>query len=269
MPRMTVIDFHTHAFPDSLAARAIAHLESEADHVWKAKLDGRVSSLVASMDAAGIARSVVCPIATKPDHFEGILKWCLAIRSERIVPLASVHPGAADVAGQIGQIAEAGLAGIKLHPMYQDFEADDPRLDSLYAGASRHGLLVVVHCGFDIAYADSTQAHPHRIAAVRRRHPELKLVATHLGGFKAWDEVRRHLVGTGVWMETSFTLGWLADAEALDIIRLHGTQHILFGTDSPWADQAGEIARLRSLPLTEDEKADILGRNAARLLDSF
>ncbi len=264
---MTVIDFHTHAFPDSLAARAIAHLESEANHIWKAKLDGRISSLVASMDAAGVDRSIVCPIATKPEHFEGILKWCLAIRSDRIVPLASVHPAAADVAGQLAQIAEAGLAGIKLHPMYQDFDLDDLRLDPLYAAATRHKLLVVVHCGHDIAYFGSTQGHPHRLAAVHRKYPELMLVATHLGGFRVWDEVRRHLLGTGMWMETSFTLGWMPEQDVLDIIRRHGPEHILFGTDSPWADQAAEIARLRALPISEEEKVAILGGNALRALN--
>jgi uncharacterized protein len=266
MPPMAVMDFHTHAFPDSLAPRAIAHLESQASHAWRAKLDGRVSSLLASMDAAGIARSVVCPIATKPEHFEGILKWCLAIRSARLVPLASMHPGARDVAGEVRQIAEAGLLGIKLHPMYQDFNADDPHLDPLYAAAARHKLLLVLHCGFDIAYADSTQAHPHRVAAVHQRHPELKLVATHLGGFQAWDEVRRHLLGQDVWMETSFSLDWMEERQALEIIRGHGTQRILFGTDSPWAEQSSQIALLEALPLSAQEKSAILGSNGEALL---
>jgi uncharacterized protein len=266
MPTMTVIDFHTHAFPDTLAARAIAALEAGANHVWRAKLDGRVSSLVASMDAAGIARSVTCPIATKPEQFDGILTWCLSTRSDRIVPLASIHPAAADVQGQIDRVAEAGLIGIKLHPQYQDFAADEARLDKLYAAAALRGLLVVLHCGFDIAFSESTAAHPHRIAAIAQRHPDIRLVATHLGGFRAWDEVRRHLVGSNIWMETSFTLGWTPDEEVLGIIRDHGPGRILFGTDSPWADQQAEVQRLAALPLSEAEKTAILGGNAEKLL---
>jgi hypothetical protein len=93
------------------------------------------------------------------------------------------------------------------------------------------------------------------------------LVATHLGGFRVWDEVRRHLLGTGMWMETSFTLGWMPEQDVLDIIRRHGPEHILFGTDSPWADQAAEIARLRALPISEEEKVAILGGNALRALN--
>ena len=264
---MDIIDFHTHAFPDSLADRAIATLEKEADYVWRAKLDGRVSSLLTSMETAGIQRSVVCPIATKPEQFDGILDWCLSIRSERIEPLASIHPDATDVAAQVRRVADAGLIGLKLHPMYQQFDLDEPRLDRLYAAVAESGLLVVFHCGHDIAFPGSLQAHPHRVAAVMDRHPKLRVVATHLGGFRAWDEVREHLMGRDLWLETSFSLAWMDAAEAVEIMRTHGTERLLFGTDSPWADQAEELQRMRDLPLSDEEAAAILGGNATGLLN--
>ena len=43
-----IIDFHTHAFPDALALGAFALLEKRGG--IKAKLDGKISSLLASMD---------------------------------------------------------------------------------------------------------------------------------------------------------------------------------------------------------------------------
>jgi hypothetical protein len=86
-----IIDFNTHAFPDSLAGRAIAVLEAEASGV-KAFLDGRVSTLLASMDRAGIEKSVVCSIATKPSQYPVILSWSKEIASERIIPFPSFHP---------------------------------------------------------------------------------------------------------------------------------------------------------------------------------
>ena len=45
-----------------------------------------------------------------------------------------------------------------------------------------------------------------------------------------------------------------------------GTEKLLFGTDSPWEGQAAEIAKIRALPLKEEEKAAILGGNAKALL---
>ena len=68
-----IIDCHTHAFPDALAERAMAQLLAETDSVT-AFLDGKLSSLLASMDANNIEKSVLCSIATKPSQFEPIFK---------------------------------------------------------------------------------------------------------------------------------------------------------------------------------------------------
>ncbi|MCX8069875.1 MAG: amidohydrolase, partial [Thermodesulfovibrionales bacterium] len=84
-----IIDFHTHAFPDSLAKRAMDKLQ-HGDIV--AYLDGRLSSLIDSMNKVGIDKSVICNIATKSTQFDSILSWCKEIASERIIPLPSVHP---------------------------------------------------------------------------------------------------------------------------------------------------------------------------------
>jgi predicted TIM-barrel fold metal-dependent hydrolase len=50
------------------------------------------------------------------------------------------------------------------------------------------------------------------------------------------------------------------------MVRLFGAQRILFGSDSPWNDQCGEVEKIRALPLSEGEKTAILGGNAAELL---
>jgi predicted TIM-barrel fold metal-dependent hydrolase len=50
------------------------------------------------------------------------------------------------------------------------------------------------------------------------------------------------------------------------MIKAHGTDRILFGTDSPWTDQKSEVEGIRGLDLTEDEINAILGGNAEGLL---
>ncbi len=125
-----VIDFHTHAFPDSVAEKAMTSMEAEAD--WKAVLDGRLSSLIASMDRAGVQTSVLCNIATRPKQYEPILEWSKQIRSSRIVPFPSVHPTDPDAVRKVEQVAEAGFVGMKFHPYYQDFDLDEPRMMPIY-----------------------------------------------------------------------------------------------------------------------------------------
>ena len=262
---MGTIDIHTHAFPDALAGRAIPYLEAEA--FWPGVADGTTGALLAGMDEAGVEVSVICNIATKPSQTKVIVEWCGQIRSDRLEPLASVHPEDPEGPDWIGRIADAGLAGIKLHPMYQSFAADDERMDPVYAAAAQTGLLVTFHCGRDIAYPpEDDRASPRRIRNVLDRHPGLKVVATHLGGWRDWDAVEEHLLGQDVYFETSFTLGHLAARRVADMIRRHRADRMVFGSDWPWNAQADEIARVRSLQLPEDLEERLLATNAAELL---
>jgi len=261
---MTAIDAHTHAFPDALAPRAIAALEAGCD--WKAVAGGTVGELVESMDRAGIDVSAVCAIATKPGQAAAILAWCRQIRSGRIVPLPSVHPETPEVVEWLGRFAEAGLAGIKLHPMYQDFVADDPAMDAIYASAAECGLLVEIHSGLDIAFGQDDRAAPARMGRILDRHPDLRLVCTHLGGWRMWDEVERELLGRNVYLETSFSLGFLGPERAARMIRRHGVERVMFGTDWPWASQAEQMQLFEQMGLTAEESKAILWDNAAALL---
>ena len=243
----------------------MAKLQAEGD--CRAYGDGTIAGLLASMDAAGIEVSVVSAIATKPDQAQGILNWCGKIRSDRLIPFPSVHPDDPAAAPGIVRIAEAGFTGIKLHPMYQNCAADDPRMEPIYATAVAQGLIVVSHCGRDIAYPpDDDRAAPERFARVLERFPTLKLLATHLGGWRMWDEVEKHLLGRKVSLETSFSLEELGRQRAAEMIRRHGVDAVLFGSDWPWEDQTEQVALVRGLGLTEAEQAALLATNAARLL---
>lgn len=264
---MAAIDMHTHAFPDQLAERAIRTLEAECP--WKAVGDGTLDGLIASMDAADVDVAVVCMIATKPDHAKSILAWCEKVRSDRIEPFPSVHPDTPKPGKAVDKIAKAGFAGMKLHPMYQEFAADEPRLDPIYAAAAGAGLVVAVHCGRDIAYPpDDDRAAPERFARVLDRHPSLRLLCTHMGGWRMWDESDDLLVGRAIHLETSFSTGERGtDTERIvNMIRRHGVDRVCFGSDWPWAPQKEDLDRLAGSGLTKAELRKILWSNAAGLL---
>jgi predicted TIM-barrel fold metal-dependent hydrolase len=260
-----ITDFHTHAFPDSLAPYAIRTLEAETNDV-KAKLDGTVSSLLASMDRAGVARSVVCSIATKPEQFPRILEWSGAIASARLVALPSVHPADPQAVERIGRIAAAGFKGVKLHPYYQGFNVDDGRVFPLYERMAELGLILVCHTGFDIAFPRILRATPRQTIKVVEGVPALKLVATHLGAWEDWDEVQRHILGKPIYMEISFSLEMLPPDRARFLIENHPPEYLLFGTDSPWQDQAAALALVRGLKIEPAREKALLEGNAARLL---
>lgn len=261
---MSAIDIHTHAFPDDLAERAVSALEADAD--WQAVADGTVDALVASMDDADIDVACVCSIATKPEQVKAIFKWSKKMRSDRLEPLPSVHPRTPKAHRWPAKFAKAGFAGIKMHPMFQDFLADDTAMDALWQAAIDAGLFVVLHCRYDVSFPGDERASPIRVRRLIDRHPDLKLVLTHLGGWRAWDQAERHLLQTPAFMGTSYSLAELGPQRSADLIRRHGPDRVLFGSDWPWRSQKDELRLVRQLPLTSREKKGILWANAAGLL---
>ncbi len=259
------IDFHTHAFPDALAARAMKALLAETPGI-KAYLDGTIAALLRSMDKAGIEKSVVCCIATKPQQYEPILRWCEEIRSDRLIPFPSVHPADPACADHIRQIRAEGFQGIKLHPFYQDFFADEDRMFDFYEEVVRQDLLLVMHTGYDIAFPRLRRADPQKLLGIAETFPELKLITTHLGAWQQWDEVCRHLLGRKIYMEMSFALEELGPARAREMMLGHPDGYLLFGTDSPWTDQTGTLALLENLHLPQKKLQPILADNALGLL---
>jgi predicted TIM-barrel fold metal-dependent hydrolase len=260
-----IIDFHTHAFPDALAERAMEQLLSETDAV-RSFLDGKLSSLITSMDANRIEVSVLCSIATKPSQFGPIFRWSQQIASDRIIPLASVHPK--DPAGveHIHQIAQAGLKGVKMHPYYQDFYLDDPNLYPLFEAIEAEGLLLTMHTGYDFAFDRIDRATPKQIWDVVQRFPDMKLVTTHLGAWEQWDDVQRYLIGKPIYMETSFSVEYLGSDRVRQMLLDHPPEYILFGTDSPWTDQGETIASHKSINLPKKIEEKYFYENASSIL---
>jgi hypothetical protein len=262
---MAAIDFHAHAFPDEIAERAMDKLQ--AGSRISAAGDGTVEGLVASMDAADVDVSVVCAIATRPGQARGIRKWCKKIRGDRIEPMPSLHPDDRKPGKLIEQFAADGFVGVKLHPHYQGFAADEQRMDDIYRALADTGLLLAVHCGLDFAFPDDDdRGGPVRWARVLDRIDGLRCVLTHMGGYRNWDDVERLILGREVYIETSFSLPELGPQRATEMIRRHGPEKVLFGTDWPWRDQAEELRHLASLELTDLERSAVAVSNAGRLL---
>ena len=260
-----IIDFHTHAFPDAVADKAMSVLQADAEDV-KAHLDGKISSLIASMDSCGIASSVVCSIATKPGQFEPIFKWSGQIASDRIIPFPSIHPADTEYRARIAMIKEAGFKGIKMHPFYQDFYLDEDRMMGIYEAISDAGLILVMHTGYDIAFDRIDRADPAKIVEVIGRFSELKLVTTHLGGWQMWDQVRQMLLGKPIYMGISYSMDDLGLERARDLIVNHPAEYVLFGTDSPWKEQSTEVRQVMEMGLDEKRLELMMRGNAAQLL---
>jgi hypothetical protein len=262
-----IVDFHTHAFPDELSERVIKMLEEEGGVM--AHHNGKISSLLSSMDNCGIEKSVICNIATNPAQFQSILSWCKKIRSERIIPFPSFHPYDPEFRDRIETIRREGFKGIKFHPYYQNFVIDEDKLLPVYEKLCDENLILVMHTGFDFAFPLTRIADPEKISRILEMFPSLKLVTTHLGAWKLWEDVEHYLVGKPIYMEISFSLDFLHVHDAVrNIFSNHPPEYILFGTDSPWTSQEETLSLFRELKLGDEIENLMLRENALTLLNS-
>jgi uncharacterized protein len=261
-----LIDFHTHTFPDELAPRAIAQLAAEGPFPYYS--DGTCDGLLASMRLAGITHSVMAPIATKPSQVRRINAWTAEMNARHpgLIGFGTLHPRQDDWDDEVAFLVEHGIKGIKLHADYQRFFVDEDEVIPMYRTVARAGLIVLFHAGVDIGLPPPVHCPPERLARVLDAVPELQVVAAHMGGFRQWELVEQHLLGRRLYLDTSFALPWMGPERLMSLMRGHSVRRILFATDSPWADQAGDLAAFRALPLTDEEREAITWKNAAQLL---
>ena len=279
-----IIDFHTHTFPEKISSRVVKKLGITA-HI-KAYTDGSIENLAASMKKAGVSYSVNLPVMTSPEQVEKINSSMIedreALLARGIIAFGGLHPDYTDYKKEIRRLREHHIAGIKLHPAYQIINLDDIRMLRIIDCASEEGLIVLTHAGIDIGIYDRNYCSvAHILKVIDEVHPE-KFVLAHMGNWDCWQDVERDLAGAPVWLDTAFSIGPIAKNPATDeppyeemnlrdedfirLCRRHGTDRILFATDSPWQDQADYIGRIKAMDFSDAEKEQIFGGNAVALL---
>ena len=263
-----IIDFHTHIFPDKIAARSIESL-SKVSGV-KAATDGTLNGLLASMDRSGVDLSVIMPVVTKPSQFESVNTFAAKVNEEyagRLLSFGGIHPDSEDYKAELNRIKELGLPGIKLHPDYQGVMIDDVRYMNIMEYADALGLTILVHAGVDIGLPEPVHCPPDKARKVLDTLKPGKLVLAHMGGWKQWDEVHEYLAGEQVYLDTAFCFDYMEQDMFMKLCEKHGTDRILFGTDSPWSDARRDLEVIKNLPLTDNEKEAIFSGNAKKLLN--
>ncbi len=283
-----LIDFHTHTFPDELANKVILKIAGDAS--IRHYTEGTNASLLESMDRAHVDMSVILPVVTKPSQCETINKVAKEINDRyfpRLLSFGGIHPDNEDYKEVLKDLAESGIKGIKLHPLYQGAAIDDIRNLRIIDCASELGLIVVIHAGKDLSFPGDF-ADPDRISRMLDEVQPEKIVLAHMGSYACWEEVYDQLCGRGAYLDTSFSLNPIRPLkdtpegkESLaanpmlvpplsrelfrKMVEKNGADHMLFASDSPWGDQK-ETFDLVDEWLDGTGKEAVYYGNALRLL---
>lgn len=272
--RASRVDVHLHLTP---------HWPDLATNSYGPEVEFTPTGLLREMDRAGVGTGLVLVTHHVPT-LAGALEEARSVFDRgggRLLPVGTVDPtqGPEAVrAALAGWETVVGLVGLKLYPGYLPFYPHDPRLDPVYEFAARRRLPVMFHQG-DTMDPDARLkfARPIEVDEVAVRFREVPFVLCHLGN--PWIDEAAEVVykNRNVYADTSGLLGpprlpYYARmvVEARDrlagVVSYLGTgERLLFGSDWPLLSIAASAGLVEGLPISEEDRAGILGDNARRL----
>lgn len=291
-----IVDAHTHVFPPAVRDRREALLASEpAFAAIYANPEAKMATAgeaLASMDAAGVDRSVICNFAWADGALiEETNEYILAAAAKangRLVPFVSLslagasrHGGvdaeeavarrAEDPRAVVRALAAAGARGIgELRPASSGYNlADSDEADLLAWAAAAYDLALLFHVSEPVghAYAGKAGLPIEQLCAFAGQAAGATIIAAHWGGglpfYALMPEVRDALANT--WFDTAASHLLYDPAIYRHAIDIVGAERILWASDFPLVTQESSLRRLREAGLGDAEFAAIAGGNAAAL----
>ena len=218
-----------------------------------------VAELLADLDAEGTERALVLPNYGVPQaevsfsFNELVLEAAAADDRIRCGLWVSPRPQDAELTSAALALAgERGVVALKTSFLLGGRPDDPecaPQLEAIFAAARTHGLVVHIHTSAGAA-SDIDQVG----LLVDRYADDVKIHLVHMGGgvsghiklisqrFFDWIEA-----GKQVYTDTSWAVGFAPRWLAAEIERRGiGQDRVLFASDEPWGDYAGELARMRA-----------------------
>lgn len=258
-----IIDVHTHIFPAKLAIRAADKVVEYYNLTREG--DGTAETLIQGGETFENIRFVISSAAVKPKNVFNGNNFLLqsAKENNHFIPLCSFHPDMDYNEGikELERIKKEGAKGIKLHPDFQNFPIDRENIFPFYKACAELKLPILFHVGDE----NSDISSPRRLYNVINHMPELTVIAAHMCGYQAWDEAEEVLIGLPVYTETSDALIGLEPERVYRMIKKHGADYIMFGSDYPLRLSESAYNELEKLPLTEIEKQKIYSKTAKKV----
>ena len=258
-----IYDMHAHIFPDKISEKATLSIGKFYD-ISMAFSIGDPAHLLEAEKRIGTKRMLVCSVATTPKQVVPINDFIKAqcdLHPE-MIGFAALNADYEDIAGEVDRVIAMGMHGIKLHADFQREPIDSRKSYRIYEAIE--GRLPVLHHMGDYRHDYS---HPRMLVKVMQDFPNLKVLASHLGGFAAWDEAEAVLESSdNIRFDTSSAIGLMSPERAVRLIRHYGVDHCMFGSDFPMWNPKKEAEILLSLGFTYEGYRQIFSENAKAFL---
>ena len=235
-------------------------------HIGTARHSGTrrtAEDLLRSMDEVGVDRSVVIPFPVVDDyraqHDEiggAVKQW-----PDRFTGTACIYPFVpeADYREEVRRCREEhGFRALKFQPQYQALNPVSERSDFLFEAALENDLTVIVHTGSGVPFS-----LPSLYIDPARRFPDLRIVLGHAGGP---TYVLETIVAAETCPNIIIELSSLMPHHIEGILPRVPASRLMAGSDLPSSTRV-EMTKIFDLPLSDDEKRQILWETPRRVFD--
>lgn len=283
---MKLFDGHVHLFKEKvinnvrLKKALVQQLKLQTD---KAENRTRVGSLVAEMQATGVAGALILPTANA-GGVQRINRECIdiAARTELLYTAGTLHPDDLQCEQAMAHLRQHRVRIIKLCTFSQGFVLNGPnalRMFDTIEAYNRNTDIPFAVILDTLRTADhyfgtypEFNTTPQLLNELAEGYPGINFIGAHMGGLDApYGEICTHLAPRhNLYLDTSNAAHTLSHQQFCELIIRHGPRHIIFGTDWPWFMHESEISLIDSLldsvGFTEKEKGQVFYKNMAGLL---
>jgi hypothetical protein len=272
-------DCHTHLFPEKRLGGLMRWIH-RAVPGFDVPVDITADRAVTDLRSAGAVRwaNLLFPIVA--GEAPGLHAWgrALADRVEEITPFGGVHVEDRDPLAVVQEAIEHfGMAGLKFHPMVQQFDPWHPRLAPALRYLESGGHPIYIHTGYDDWYGHHLDRDG--MEQMLTDYPNLPVVIPHVGfpdlewGFSLAARFPQ------IWLDLTNvpgSFGWMGTEDDDLITTLHEgitryRDRVLVGTDYPAGMGNLELilSQFESIGIEAGLLEHVMVRSTAAFFDRF
>lgn len=228
-----------------------------------------VSATIAAMDAAGVAKSLICAWVAPRNVMisnDEVAEF-VAHAPQRLVGVGSV-----DISKPMNAVREVrrcvqelGFKAVRVLPWLWELPPTDRRFYPVFAACCELGIPFCTQIGHTGPLMPSEVGRPIYLDQVALDFPELVIVGGHIGYPWTDEAIAVATKHENVFIDTSAYTTRRYPAALVDFMRGHGRDKVLFGTNYPMILPAKALEHLDELDLDDVTKAAFLSNNAIRV----
>jgi uncharacterized protein len=281
-----IIDGHVHDFSLKIVAN-VAKREEMAKllclETKQAKERISIANLIKRMKVCNIDSALLLPTAPARIVTKVNSQFIETARQHNALFTAgTLHPEFQDIKNELKKLSDGNVKAIKLCSFSQGFKLNSEQTFNLFNEiqdfntANDYSFFVILDT-FTLAHkyfgtAPENTTTPERIRIVVKKFPKINFVAAHMAGLRApFIEVKKFIRKyDNLFLDTSNATHTLSQTEFVELIKIHGPERIIFGTDWPWFDFKKEYKLVENLSdkagFSDIQKNMIFGKNIHDLI---